>query len=105
LIPRYGEDIAFLSVCVDKDSTTYEGFIKEHPEYTWDILYIGEDKSLMASYKATSVPSYYLIDQEAFIFAAPALAPSPNGEYESIGKVMFEIQEALHPKQPIRVGE
>ena len=105
LVPKYEEDIAFLSVCTDQDSSNFNAFMKAHPNYNWDIAYVGEDKTLMNAFKVTSVPSYFLIDQEGFIFSAPALAPSPNGEYESIEKTLFMIQKALHPEKPIRVGE
>lgn len=105
LVPKYDEDIAFVSVCTDKDAASYTAFLKEHPEYNWDIFYVGEDEYLMKSFKVTNVPNYYLIDQEGFIFAAPAKAPSPNGEYESIEKTLFQIQQTLHPQESIRVGE
>lgn len=105
LVPEYDEDIAFLSVCTDQDSSSFKAFLKEHPDYTWDIVYIGDKSPLMDSYKVTSVPMYYLIDQDGFIYSAPALAPSPNGKYQSIEKDLFMIKKALHPQDAIRVGE
>ncbi len=105
LVPKYDEDIAFVSVCTDKDSSTFAAFKKQYPEYEWDIYYVGEDENLMRSFKVTSIPNYYLVDQDGFIFSAPALAPSPNGEYESVEKTLFTIKKALHPQEKIRVGE
>lgn len=105
LLNKYDEDIAFLSVCTDKTRDTYTAFIDEHPEYDWDIVYVGEDKPLMEAFKVSSVPSYFLIDQDGFIFSAPALSPTPNGEFKSIDKTLFNIQRALHPTQRPRVGE
>lgn len=105
LVPKYDEDIAFVSVCTDKDSSTFAAFMKEFPEYDWDIFYVGEDDVLMRSFKVTSIPNYYLIDQDGFIFAAPALAPSPNGEYESVENTLHTIKKALHPQETFRVGE
>ena len=105
LVPKFDEDIAFVSVCTDKDSVTYAAFKEKYPQYDWDIFYVGEDEVLMRAFKVTSIPNYYLLDQDGFIFAAPALAPSPNGEYESVGQTLFDIQKALHPTEAIRVGE
>lgn len=105
LVPKYDEDIAFLSVCTDRNRAALDAFLAEHPEYDWDIIYIGEDIELMRSYKVTSVPSYYLIDQDGFIFSAPALAPTPNGENEYVEMTLAKIKEALHPRQAPRVGQ
>jgi len=105
LVPKYDEDIAFVSVCTDADSASFNAFMMAHPTYTWDIFYIGEADQLSNSYKVTTVPAYFLLDQDGFIFSAPALAPSPNGKYQSIDKVLFEIKKALHPVETPRVGE
>ncbi|MDA7803658.1 TlpA family protein disulfide reductase [Crocinitomix sp.] len=105
LVAKYNEDIDFVTVCTDKDILTYKAFMKQHPEYNWDIFYIGENSALMNDFKVATVPSYYLIDQDGFIFSAPALAPSPNGKYQSIEITFREIQRALHPEERVRVGE
>ncbi len=105
LVAQYDEDIAFVSVCTDADSTSFNAFMKAHPNYTWDIFYIGESNQMSNSFKVTTVPAYFLVDQDGFIFSAPALAPSPNGKYESIDKTLFEIKKALHPIETPRVGE
>ncbi len=105
MVPKYSEDIAFVSVCTDKDTATFNAFLKAHPAYTWDIFYVGEDEDLMGSFNITSVPNYYLFDQEGFIYQAPALSPAPNGKYQSIEGTLMNIQRALHPELPPRVGQ
>jgi thiol-disulfide isomerase/thioredoxin len=105
LVTKYNEDIAFLSVCTDKEQSTFDTFMEANPQYDWEIIYIGENRELMNAYKVKDVPAYYLIDQDGFIFSAPALSPSPSGEYESIDKTFFYIKKALHPVQTQRVGE
>ena len=90
---------------MDKEQKTFDQFMKEHPEYNWDILYIGPDHEIVKNYKVETVPAYFLIDQGGYIAAAPALRPSPDGEYESIDKTFFFIQKMLHPDKPINVGE
>lgn len=102
---KYNEDIAFLSVCTDENPEGFETFKKENPDLNWDILYIGKNEDLLKKYKITSVPAYFLIDQDGFIALAPAPGPSPDGEYESIDKTFFYIHEALHQQAPVKVGE
>ncbi|MGB1104786.1 MAG: TlpA family protein disulfide reductase [Crocinitomicaceae bacterium] len=103
--PTYMEDITFLSVCTDEDTATFNQFMADHPEYNWDIVHIGEGHKLTEAYKVTSLPAYFLIDQDGFIFSAPALAPSPNAKYQTIKDVFDKIQYALHPPERPRVGE
>jgi len=101
----YDEDISFLSVCTDEDTAQFNQYIKAHPEYDWDIVHIGEGHELAEAYKVTSIPAYFMIDQDGFIFSAPALAPSPNAKYQTIKDVFDKIQYALHPPDRPRVGE
>lgn len=105
LIAKYDEDIAFVSICADEDSATFKSFMAAHPQYTWDVFYVGKDNAFTRSYNVVNYPAYFLLDQDGFIFSAPALAPSPNGEYESIEKTLFAIKKALHPTVTPKVGE
>lgn len=99
---KYGEDIAFLSLNTDKSQKDHDLFIKEHPDYDWDIFYVGEHHLLLEQFNVASTPAYYLIDQEGFIALAPAQSPSPNGVYESIDKTFFYIKSELHRQPPRR---
>lgn len=105
LVKKYDEDIAFVSLCTDKEKGTFDTYMSENPEQNWDVFYIGETDDLMKSFMVLDVPSYYLIDQEGFMAMAPALAPSPSGEYRSIEETFFYIEKALHPVVTPRVGE
>jgi thiol-disulfide isomerase/thioredoxin len=105
LVTKYSQDVAFISFCADKDSASFNAFMTEHPEYNWDVFYIGEEHPLNSAFNIANYPSYFLLDQDGFIFASPALAPSPNGKYESIDKTFYEINKALHPTTQPRVGE
>ena len=105
LYPNYMDDIAFLTVCTDQNKEDFTRFMEAHPNYNWDVYFIGSNHELMQSYGVTSVPQYFLIDQDGFIFAAPALAPSPNAKYQTIKQTLDKIQYALHPPERPRVGE
>jgi len=102
---KYDEDIAFLSVCTDKDSAKFNAFKRDNPTLDWDIIYVGRNEELMNAFEVVTVPSYFLIDQDGFIILAPAPRPSPDGEYESIDKTFFIIHKALHPELHKKIGE
>ena len=102
---KYGEFISFLSVCTDEKKETFDKFIAENPEMTWDIQYIGKTSKIKEDFRVKMVPSYYLIDQSGFIAIAPAAAPTPDGEYESIDKTFFYIKKALTPSSRNQIGQ
>ncbi|MBD3636374.1 MAG: redoxin domain-containing protein [Crocinitomicaceae bacterium] len=102
---KYGEYVSFLSVCTNENKEDYERYMKENPEYDWDIVYVGSDSHLKSDYRVSIVPAYFLIDQSGFIALAPAPTPSPDGEYESIDKTFFYIKRALSPTHGNHVGD
>lgn len=102
---KYGDYVSFLSVCTDKNEDDFRLYMAEHPEFDWDIVYIGAGSPLKSDYRVQVVPSYFLIDQSGFIAIAPAPTPSPDGEYESIDKTFFFIKKALTPTDGKRIGE
>jgi len=104
LIKKYNEDIVFLSLCTDKDSSTFNDFKKNNPAFNWDIIYLGRNHDLVKRYKVVSVPAYFLIDQYGYLVLSPAPTPSPDGEYESIDKTFFYIHKMLHPQKTQRIG-
>ena len=102
---KYGNDISFLSICTDAKRKTYDQYLKDHPDMDWDIVYVGENDPLLTNFRVETYPQYFLIDQSGFIVAAPAPGPAPNGEYESIEKTLFTIQQALNPGRTFRTGQ
>ncbi|MCB9224813.1 MAG: TlpA disulfide reductase family protein [Crocinitomicaceae bacterium] len=101
----YGPYVEFLSVCTDKKREDFDKYMKENPDYDWDIVYVGSDSPMKEDYKVQNVPTYFLIDQSGFIAMAPAPTPAPDGEYESIDKTFFYIKRALTQTDGKRVGE
>ena len=94
---KYGEDVAFLSICMDQDSASYVKYREEHPDLDWDIIYAGEDADLKKSFQLKTLPTYHLIDPSGFMAIPHAPRPTADGEYESIDKTFFYIQKAMHP--------
>jgi hypothetical protein len=81
---KYGDYIYFLSLCTDKSKEGFETFITQHPNYNWDMVYIGEDSGILNQYDVKTIPAYFLINPEGFIALSPAKGPSPDGQYQSI---------------------
>lgn len=102
---RYQEDVAFLSICMDEDSATYVQYREEHADLDWDIVYAGDDEQLKKAFQLKSLPAYHLIDQSGFMAIPHAPRPTADGEYESIDKTLFYIQQALHPVERKRPGQ
>jgi thiol-disulfide isomerase/thioredoxin len=96
---KYGDYIAFVSFSTDKDSLKYQNFIKQHPDFDWDIIYLGEKHDIIKQYNVTAIPAYYLINQEGFIAMAPAKGPAPNGIYDSIESTFEYIASSLKQSQ------
>lgn len=102
---KYGEFVSFLTVCTDENKADFERFVANHPDYDWDIVYVGSKSELKKDYRVQQVPTYFLIDQSGFIAIAPAPTPSPDGEYESIDKTFFYIKRALSPTHGNQIGD
>lgn len=102
---KYGADIEFVSICMDDDSIALTKYLEQHKEFNWKFFHIGENRDLIKRFNVKSVPAYFLIDQEGYLVAAPALSPSPNGKYETIDKTFFYIRKALHPTETFKVGQ
>jgi thiol-disulfide isomerase/thioredoxin len=95
---KHGENIEFVSFSTDKTRSEFDEFIKNNPEYKWNIVFLGENHELLERFNVKTIPAYYLIDQKGFIAQSPAKSPSPNGEYLSIDKTFYDINKRLHPK-------
>ncbi|MGV6862187.1 MAG: TlpA family protein disulfide reductase [Putridiphycobacter sp.] len=89
---KYGRHISFLSFCTDYASLDYKHFIEQHPDYDWDIVFLGDKSEIAQQFNVKTIPSYFLINPEGFIAMAPARSPSPDGVYKSIEETFEYIQ-------------
>ena len=91
---KYGQDIQFISVYLQKDSISSQS--KEiMKDITWDLYKVDKDNTIYKDFQIYSSPSYVLIDQYGYIVASPALGPRPNGQGVSIEKSFFYIQKNI----------
>jgi peroxiredoxin len=87
LYDKYSDTIQFVSLCCDRDSSTYAKFVKEK-KYKWPILYCGMNFKLLDTYQVRSFPFYFIIDRDQKILLYPADSPSNNIEavFKEIGR-------------------
>ena len=90
----YSDYIQFVTIYRTNDAL---GSSKLDPinQLPWDVYGIAPGNSLWKNYQIEAFPHFVLIDATANIVASPALAPTPNGQYETIDKTFFAIQKLI----------
>ncbi len=79
---KYGEYVQFLTIY--KEQKEYSEKAKERiAKLAWDNYAITPTNSLWKKFNIESFPQYSLIDATGYVVASPALAPTPNGQYET----------------------
>jgi len=92
---KYQSEVQFLMVIKrdDKsDQQTIESFQQSVP---WESVVVDEKNAILTNYQVINVPHYVVIDPVGYIVAAPALGPTPNGQYETIDKLFYYIKKAI----------
>lgn len=96
---RYLNYANFLMVIRDDgraDIDDVEAFRKSLP---WESVVVNEQHPILKAYQVINVPYYVLVDPVGGVVAAPALGPTPNGQYETIDKTLFQIKKAIDSGQ------
>ena len=101
---RYGKNVHMLSICMDSDKANLEKFLRKNPQYTWDFAWAGDQPQLLEYYDISNYPIYFLLDKDGNILQAPALTPSPKGNYESIDRTMHNLNRQSGSGNTNRLG-
>lgn len=82
LVEKYGEQVIFVHISVDKEAATMVKFLKdqelvklEHKSKEY-YLHYGVQKRIMSDYRIESIPHYVFLDKEGKIVQVPAERPS-----------------------------
>ena len=90
---RYGKYVHFVSIYRATDlSEEAEALING---IEWDVYGLKESSSVWKKYGIEAFPQYTLIDAAGYIVASPALAPTPNGQYQTIDATFFQIKKTI----------
>ena len=92
LYQTYKDDIRFITVYPSREDEKSKEVLAKIP---WEKFAIDENASILKAYKVETFPYYVLLDEIGHVVAAPALTPMPSGQYETIDRTFFYIQNAL----------
>ena len=88
----YGQYVQFISIY--RKSELSEDAKKRITDIDWEVYGLPASNAIWKNYSIETFPSYTLIDAVGYIVASPALAPTPNGQYETIDKTFFYLKKA-----------
>jgi len=71
---EYGDKVHFVSINLDDDPSINKS-VAQANKYTWDFLHFGGDYELREAYQITTVPTYFLINEQGGISKAFAEGP------------------------------
>lgn len=90
----YKDYVKFVTIYRVNDSIDQKGLSKV-TQLNWDVFGIASGNSLWKNYRIEAFPQFVLIDATGNIVASPALAPTPNGNYETIDQTFFAIKKLI----------
>lgn len=93
IFQRYQNEVRFLMVINGDANDPKVKQLKD--KALWDVAVVGNNHSIYSSYHVATKPMYVLIDRVGYVVTAPALGPEPNGQYDTIDKVFFNIKKAI----------
>lgn len=91
---KLGSKMVFLSICLDDSVKTYENYLRANPKFDWPIWFSNEPsltKTAKQSYFVTGTEAYFLINNQGYLAASPALSPSQGIEYKL--NVIFKVRQ------------
>jgi hypothetical protein len=94
LYEKYGKTIRFVTIIEENMKLT-----KEQEAYyasiPWDKYFVSADHPILKRYNIKSFPSYVMLDENGILHSYPAASPIPNGEYETVEKVLYSIKRKI----------
>lgn len=77
---KYGEDIVFVSISLDKNAEIMNSYLLKNKQLTSVFLYGGTSETLLDDYNIKAIPTYFLLDRDGDFIESPAKKPSENAE-------------------------
>lgn len=91
---KYGKYISFLTIYQTKESGFSTIEQRNIDAIIWEKFGLDPTHEIWSDLKINNFPYYQLLDKNLVLIASPALAPSPNGKYETIEKTMYDIKRS-----------
>ena len=85
LVKKYGDKVAFVSICTDDSLKTYRNYLKMNPKYNWTILFNGSSpkgNTALEQYNVKGLPAFFFINSYGNLAQSPAQSPTQGFEYK-----------------------
>ncbi|MEO6901468.1 MAG: thioredoxin family protein [Bacteroidia bacterium] len=83
---KYGKNITFVAISVDKTFEDFKKFCNKNLKYDWVFLYDNTNGALKKSYEIKSLPTYFLINTDGKFIQVPADSPD-----QDIDRAFYDI--------------
>lgn len=91
LYGKYNREVTFITISPQSMITDESSAVLG--QFPWETYIIDKSNDILKNYKIATFPNYVFIDAYSYIIGAPALSPQPNGSYETIDRVFFELEK------------
>jgi hypothetical protein len=95
---KYGQVITFVTLYQEKQAGFSAIEQRNLDAIIWDKFALDPSHEIWTELKVNSFPYYLLLDKNLVLVSGPALAPSPNGKYETIEKTMYDIKREIEKR-------
>ncbi len=79
----YGDQVIFLSICLDDSLRSYQQYLRNNPKIDWAVWFANEKSVQVKAYDSWHIAgteAYFLIGKDGYLVNAPALSPSAGIE-------------------------
>jgi hypothetical protein len=98
LFEKYGKTFRFVTIIEDNIQFTKEQ-LAYYGSIPWEKYYVSAEHPILKRYHIKSFPSYVMIDETGILHSYPAAGPIPNGEYETVEKVLYTIKRRIETEK------
>ena len=84
---KFGNQINFVSICMDEDWSDFQNFLREHRSYDWLFLFGNGDKLLKEKLNLVTVPQYFLLNPNGEIMLDYTFSPE-EGITETFRRIL-----------------
>lgn len=92
---KYKKNVTFLSILETEKEKTDKSVKDYVTKVPWATSVVAKKSDVFKKYQVIRPPYYVLIDPIGYIVNVPALGPKPNGKYQTIDEVFFQIEKVL----------
>ena len=85
----YENYLEIVMIVIDDEPDAVVEFLRKNPQYKWDFLHFGGQKTILDDYNIKAVPVYYLIDPKGNICLSPTPSPRENFQQIFVDKIKY----------------